>query len=91
MGESGADIKLSATGKKYFPYDIECKNNETWKGIYKAYDQASNHGNLEPLLFIKMNNKRPLAIVDGEHFLKLNVNRVAVQMPTTKGIHEENK
>ena len=55
------------------------------KGIYKAYDQAVSHGNLEPLVFIKMNKRRPLAIVDAEHFLKLNVNRIAVMPPTTKG------
>ena len=85
MGESGADIKFSEFGRRYFPYDIECKNNETWKGIYKAYDQAVSHGNLEPLVFIKMNKRRPLAIVDAEHFLKLNVNRIAVMPPTTKG------
>jgi len=91
MGETGADIKLSKTGKKYFPYDIECKNNETWKGIYKAYDQASAHGDLEPLVFIKMNKKRPLAIVDAEHFLKLNVNRVAVIPPTSRSNHDEDE
>lgn len=91
MGESGADIKLSANGKKYFPYDIECKNNETWKGIYKAYDQAGTHGNLEPLVFIKMNRRRPLAIVDAEHFLRLNVNRLAVINPTSRGQHDEDE
>lgn len=91
MGESGADIKLSATGKKYFPYDIECKNNETWKGIYKAYDQAGTHGNLEPLVFIKMNRRRPLAIVDAEHFLRLNVNRLAVINPTSRGQHDKDE
>jgi len=90
MGESGADIKLSERGKSYFPYNIECKNNETWKGIYKAYDQAISHGKLEPLVFIKMNNKRPLAIVDGEHFLKLNVNRIAVIPTTTGELHDKN-
>ena len=26
MGESGADVKLSAKALKLFPYDIECKN-----------------------------------------------------------------
>lgn len=91
MGESGADIKLSANGKKYFPYDIECKNNETWKGIYKAYDQAGTHGNLEPLVFIKMNRRRPLAIVDAEHFLRLNVNRLAVISPTSRSNHDQDE
>jgi hypothetical protein len=91
MGESGADIKLSKQGKRYFPYDIECKNNETWKGIYKAYDQAVTHGELEPLVFIKMNKKRPLAIVDAEHFIRLNVNRLAVIDPTSRGKHDKDE
>jgi len=91
MGETGADLKFSKSGKQYFPYDVECKNNETWKGIYKAYGQAANHGELEPLLFIKMNRKRPLAIVDAEHFIRLNVNRLAVIDPTSRGKHDEDE
>lgn len=78
MGESGADIKLSAKGKILFPYNIECKNNETWKSIYKAYDQAISHGKLEPLVFIKMNKRKPLVILDAEYFLQLTKDRVDI-------------
>ena len=72
MGETGSDIKLSKTAKKLFPYDIECKNTEGWKKVYDAYDQADGHGDDSPLVFIKMNRRTPLAIVDAKHFMKLN-------------------
>ena len=72
MGETGSDIKLSKTAKKLFPYDIECKNTEGWKKVYDAYDQADGHADDRPLVFIKMNRRNPLVIVDAKFFLKLN-------------------
>ena len=72
MGERGADVKLSKQAKKLFPYDIECKNTEGWAKVYNAYDQADGHGSDHPVVFIKMNRRTPLAIVDAKHFMKLN-------------------
>jgi len=72
MGERGADVKLSKQAKKLFPYDIECKNAEGWTKIYNAYDQADGHGDDHPVVFMKMNRRTPLAIVDAKHFMKLN-------------------
>ena len=72
MGETGADVKLSANAKKLFPYDIECKNTEGWKKLYDAYDQADGHGDEQPIVFIKMNRRNPLVVVDAKHFLRLN-------------------
>ena len=66
MGESGADVKLSLKAKEIFPFDIECKNVETFKNVYRAYDQASNHGNLEPLLFIKIKPLKQLKITQNQ-------------------------
>lgn len=68
MGESGVDIKFSTYGKEIFNYSCECKNNERFKAIYNAYEQNIGENRL---LIIKSNLKRPLAIVDAEHFLKL--------------------
>ena len=73
MGERGADIKLSKRAYSIFPYDIECKNDEKWKKVYDAYDQANNHGSLNPLVFIKMNNQKPLAILSAEKFFELHL------------------
>ena len=73
MGETGEDIKLSNPAKKLIPYSFECKNKETFKGIYDIIAQAqSNSKSIDvPVAVIKMNNQQPLAIVDANHFLKL--------------------
>ena len=70
--EPGSDIKLlSLTARKLFPYDVECKNREEYKTIYKHFKQCQNHGKLEPLLVIKMNRETPLAIIDIDHLFSL--------------------
>ena len=62
MGAAGAGIMLSANA-------VECKNQER-VSVWKSYEQAvSNAGNHEPLLIIKRNNQKPLAVVDAEHFI----------------------
>ena len=71
MGVNGADVQLSTVAYKQFPYNIECKNAERMTTIYNYYEQAVGHGNSgEPLLIIKMNRQKPLAIVDAEHFME---------------------
>ncbi len=74
MGMTGADVTLSEAASKLFPYEIEAKNQEIFTTIYKFYDQAKSHGTLEPLLIIKMNKRKPLAVVDLEHFINLRNN-----------------
>ena len=67
MGESGEDIKLtSPTAKKRFPYSVECKNSEA-HNVWNEYAQAvANSVNAEPLLIIKKNKHKPLAVIDAE-------------------------
>jgi len=72
MSENGADVKLtSMMARKLFPYSIECKNREDFRGLYQHYKQAMRHAPLEPILVIKMNRERPLAIIDLDHFFSL--------------------
>ena len=73
MGESGVDIKLSPKARKLIPYSIECKNKETFKGIYDILKQSKHNSklNLEPIAVIKMNKVEPLVIVDAKVFFKL--------------------
>lgn len=71
MGQGGTDVILSPAAQKMFNYAIEAKNQEQFKGIYNIYKQATNHDKGEPLVFIKMNRQKPLALVDAEHFLRL--------------------
>ena len=73
MGESGADVKFSPHAQKVLPYSIECKNKETFKGIYDIIKQAQSNAkkNQVPLGVIKMNNFEPLAILDARFLFKL--------------------
>ena len=73
MGETGEDIKLSNPARKLIPYSFECKNKQTFKGIYDIMSQAQSNAKVSdvPVAIIKMNKFQPLAIVDATHFLKL--------------------
>lgn len=71
--ETGADLKLNKKATEILPFKFEMKNRETFKTLYAFYTQAQGHkgADLEPLLIIKMNHKKPLIIMDAEYFLKL--------------------
>lgn len=71
MGAGGEDVQLSPKARKLFPYSVECKNLAKI-AVYNYYQQAeTNCGKHEPLVVIKQNRCRPLAVVDLEHFMKL--------------------
>ena len=70
MGAQGEDVQLSEAGFSAFSYGIECKNLAKI-AVYKFYEQATTHGSAEPLVVIKQNRSKPLAIVDLEHFIDL--------------------
>jgi hypothetical protein len=70
MGAGGADVQLSPAARRLFPFEIECKSLAA-VGVYKFYDQAKTHGKHEPLVVVKQNGCKPLAIVDLECFIKL--------------------
>ena len=70
MGAGGEDVQLSPAARKLFPYSIECKNLAKI-AVFNYYEQATGHGNYEPLVVIKQNRSRPLAVVDLEHFMEL--------------------
>ncbi len=71
MGRKGEDIILSKNAKNKFPYAIECKNQERLKYLWECYSQSeANSSNLEPLVILKINNHKPLALIDAEYFIK---------------------
>ena len=73
MGRKGEDVQLSKTAKELVPYSIECKNQEKMKYLWDAYEQAvNNSNNLEPMVVIKINQKKPLVVIDAEHFFYYN-------------------
>lgn len=72
MSSPGADVKLSPKARQVFDYSIECKNRENLKTLYAWYAQAMSHLKFaEPLLVVKMNNKKPLAVISLSHFFEL--------------------
>ena len=71
MGAGGEDIILSPAARKLVPISIECKSKKSY-AVYKDYRQATaNCGDVEPILIIKQNLDKPLAIMDLNYFLEL--------------------
>ena len=70
MGAQGEDVQLSEAGLKAFSYQVECKNLARI-AVYNHYEQATTQADAEPLLVIKQNRSKPLAVVDLEHFINL--------------------
>ena len=72
MGETGLDIQLSPHARKSVPLAIECKSRAAF-AVYKDYEQAVSNTKegLEPVLVIKGNRKKPLAMVDLDYFIQL--------------------
>ena len=67
-GEPGIDIKLSKTARRLVRHSFETKNQERMATIYQWYDQADKNAKDEPVLVIKQNGRRPLVVVDLDHF-----------------------
>lgn len=70
MGAGGEDILLSPLARKCFSYTVECKNLAKI-AVFTYYEQAKGHTAHEPLVVIKQNRSKPLAVVDFEHFMDL--------------------
>ncbi len=70
-GENGADIRLSKIAKRILPYQFECKNQEKFETLYKFYKQSKKYGRLEPVLVCKMNEKKPILVMDLDHFFEI--------------------
>lgn len=70
MGAGGEDVQLSPAARKLVPYQIECKSKATSQ-IHTYYEQAASHGDHEPLVLVKQDRKKPLAVVDAVHFFQL--------------------
>ncbi len=71
MGQGGEDVQLSPAARKLFPYSIECKRHKSF-AVYGPYEQAAANANgYEPILVIQGDRKKPLVLVDLEHFMEL--------------------
>ena len=72
MGAGGEDLIMARAARQRFPYSIECKNQESIN-VWKSYEQAQeNSKDYEPVVVLKLNNTKPLVLVDAEYFVKLH-------------------
>ena len=72
MGASGEDLIMARAARKKFPYSIECKNQEKLN-VWNAYTQSDvNAKHYEPLVIIKKNNFKSLAVVDLDYFINMH-------------------
>lgn len=77
MGVTGADVQLSPLAQSTLGVQFECKarNVKTFP-VYDYYEQAKEHGKHEPVVVLKGDRKKPLAVVDLEFLLELLVDRL---------------
>lgn len=72
LGSQGTDVVLSPRAKELIPFDIECKNAESWH-INDWWDQtvANTAKDRIPLLIMKKNRMKPLIAMDMNDFFRL--------------------
>lgn len=77
MGQSGEDLQFSPAARKLLAISVECKSLKAI-AVYKLYEQAEQYKDKgEPVLFIKADRKKPLAVVDLDYYLKLERERLS--------------
>lgn len=75
LGAAGEDILLSPLAREAIPFTIECKAR-AGIAVYPWYEQAAKHADKgEPLVFLKADRKKPLALVDAEWLLDVLAER----------------
>ena len=71
MGSGGEDLIMARAAREKFPFSIEAKNQESGN-VWKAYEQAqANAKSYEPLVIMKKNNQKPVAVLDAEVFFDM--------------------
>ena len=70
-GENGEDLKLSRIARRLIPFQFEAKSQQKFKVLYSFFDQAGRHGKYEPILVVKQNSRRALAVIDLDQFIDL--------------------
>ena len=71
MGAGGEDVVMARSAREKFPFSVECKNVEKLN-VWDAYEQAkANSSGYEPIVVMKKNHKKPLVVLDAEHFISM--------------------
>lgn len=80
MGQSGEDIQLSPHARDLLPISIECKSHAKF-AVYSVIDQckANCPDGCEPVVVLKANYKKPVAVIDLDYYIKLESYRMKVE------------
>lgn len=70
MGVNNVDIQMSQAAHGLLELAIECKNRAKM-AVYTDYQQACEHADGEPIVVIKQNRSKPLAVMDLDYFIKI--------------------
>ena len=71
MGAGGEDVVMARAAREKVPFSVECKNVEKLN-VWDAYEQAkANSSGYEPIVVMKKNHKKPLVVLDAEHFIEI--------------------
>lgn len=71
-GVTGDDLFFSPKGREYYPFSVECKNQERLN-IWEAIDQVNKRARPDsiPVVFFRKNHQRPYIAMDAEIFIQL--------------------
>jgi hypothetical protein len=77
MGQSGEDIILSPHARDLLPLSIECKSYAKF-AVYSIIDQckANCPSDCEPVVVLKADHKKPVAVIDLDYYIKLESYRI---------------
>ncbi|NCV17589.1 MAG: hypothetical protein EBX03_03260 [Rhodobacteraceae bacterium] len=72
MGAGGEDILFSKAAGDRLGISIECKSRDSI-AVYNFYAQAKDNcpDDRQPVVIIKQNHSKPLAVIDAEYFVNL--------------------
>jgi hypothetical protein len=72
----GEDLKLSPAARKYWPFSVECKNQEKLN-IHEAVSQAERNAkdNVIPIVVFRRNHSKPWVAINLEDLLTLMIER----------------
>ena len=72
MGAGGEDILFSQEAGDTLGISVECKSRSSL-AVYAFYSQAADNcpEDREPVVIVKQNHSKPLAVIDAEYFVTL--------------------
>ncbi len=70
-GVNGPDLVLSRIATRLLPYQFECKAQNRLKTVWQWKRQSEKNTNLDGVVVMKSNGKKPLVVIDMDLFFDL--------------------